>query len=740
MEGSLDLPIALRRTPRRRLSGRDRNNTGTTTVAPNCENQEPRPAKTPSKSKTKKRVRFSDPGPEIKSHDDDDYEYNNNTSGTTGLTPMVRRSSLGAVTPSSKKRRYSTPTRTRGDEDDIDELANTPTSNGTEIRFVSLRQVLDDRVKRRIKRHGLSEEMNVIQSEKRQRATQDKAELERLRRELAEKDEEIERLKDVTFLQDTERIHKLEQQVEQLRGELGDRSSTLVDQTQYDWTMAARDPFSDSYMGDDGDGFGDTTMGELMCSTPSRARASFPTPPCTSPTRPVTPCSLRGKSPTPPSHVSVQACLPDPEKEALEAELGSLRLELTKLTDALESHETLKSRMAEKLAAVQTYKPDPEYEPSLEAHLNGVLQSLSDRTAALEDLNTSLCALGFRGGDAGEVVASLVSAFRSARLELEYLTPGEITLPLSSRGAEVLDLVLVRLRDLARKTREHEDAIDEYHELELSLRQQLGARVGAMDNLRRDLAASEAQLREKDARIDELEVGVDRLRGAVDGYRRDVGELEALVQRMEADADEARTAASNSEADLKLLHHQWQKETAEKHDAAVRELEARLGSVMSQTAELRIQLADVQARKVGETAALNRAHGQGLALRDARVAELRGEIDGINEALRGAHETIRQLRVENAGLATGLESEKRAAREAVERMQAELERVLAATTPKQPLRRSSRRKSGVVSTPGNVEQIRPGTFLSGGLARSGQDKKRRRYDSGLGLLEEDMDI
>ncbi|KAK7935710.1 hypothetical protein PG985_001205 [Apiospora marii] len=739
MEGGLDLPIALRRTPRRSVSGKDRNTNTNTTVPPDCgPTLESHPARTPVRTKTKKRVRFSDPGPEIAGQNHDDDNGFHNTSGSTGLTPMVRRSSLGATTPSSKKRRRcSTPTRTRGDEDDVDELANTPASN--EIRFVSLRQVLDDRVKRRIRRHGLSEEMNEIQSEQRQRATQDKAELEHLRSELAEKDDEIERLKDVTFLQDTSRIHNLEQQVEHLRSELGNRSSTLVDQTQYDWTMAARDPFSDSYMGDDGDGFGDVTMGELLCSTPSRAGASFPSPPCTSPTIPTSPCSIRGKSPTPTtSHasVSVQTCLPDPEKEALEAELGSLRLELTKLTDALESHESLKSRIAGKLAVAQTAAPRSGHEPDLEAHLNNVLQSLSDRTAALQDLNASLGALGFRGGDAGEVVASLASAFRTARLELEYLTPGEITLPLSSRGAEVLDLVLTRLRDLARKTREHEDAIDEYHELELSLRQQLGARVGAMDTLRREVAQGAAQVRDRDARIAELEVGVDRLRGAADGYRRDVGELEALVQRLDAEADAARTAALD---DMEQQFQHQKTEAADRHDAVVRELESRLAAVVAQAADLRTQLADVQARRAAETASLHRAHGQGLALRDARVTELRGEIDGINELLRGAHETIRRLRVENANLAGGLESERRAGREAVERVQAELERVLATTTPKKALRRSSRGK-GVATPDAEQQQIRPGTFLSGGLARSGQDKRRRRYDSGLGLLEEDMDF
>ena len=37
-------------------------------------------------------------------------------------------------------------------------------------------------------------------------------------------------------------------------------------------------------------------------------------------------------------------------------------------------------------------------------------------------------------------------------------------------------------------------------------------------------------------------------------------------------------------------------------------------------------------------------------MRDARVAELRGEIDRVNASLRGAHETIKDLRVAKAGV------------------------------------------------------------------------------------------
>ncbi|KAI1412006.1 hypothetical protein F5Y13DRAFT_180368 [Hypoxylon sp. FL1857] len=700
-----DLPIALRRTPRRSIGGAGSSNTSRLeTAAAN--------SKTPSKPKSKKRVRFSDPGPEIDRHD---------VSSTTGLTPIVRRASLG-IAPSPKRRRHSTPSRRRSNaEEEEDELSCDNNGNSNEVRFLSLRQVLDDRVKRRIRRNGLSEEMNTITQEKRRRAQDHKAEIERLQNELAEKDQEIERLQNTTMAHDTDRILELEDEIETLRNELHNRSRQNADQTNYDWTLAARDPFSDSYMDDDGD-FGDATMADLVCSTPSktRASASFPTPPCTSPTMPSTPHSMRRGAPvTPQSHIGVQASLPDPEKEALEAELGSLRLELTKLTDVLETHEALKARIAGKLTAAHTPAEPEEGSKDVEAHLDSVLQALSDRTAALLDLNSSLSALGFPGNDASEIVTSLTGAFRSARLELEYLTPGELTLPLSSRGAEVLDLVLVRLRDLARQVREDEDAIDEYHALELSLRQQLGARVG-----------------------------VERLKGAAEGYRRDVSELEALVQRMDS---ESKTAAARLTAEIAGA----QAELADSK-ASVSKLEAKLASVRDQAEEFKKQLADLHKRKSSEVRALNKYHGTALAVRDARVVELRRGMDDVRRSLHEADLTIQQLRVENLGLSRRADEEKRRAKEAVDSMKAELERVLRMSTEFLATPKKAERgvvKRGVRTRKGEEEEeyedeetttpdgspLRAGAYLSGALAKTGKAAKRRKYDSGLGLLDEDED-
>jgi len=749
-------PIALRRS-RRSITALRRDDSSETDA------QRPLPACTPSQKSRQKRVRFSDPGPILV---EDEL--------STGLTPMIRRTSLNRGS-----RRQSTPSQLSRVQRESD--SDDPLSSRSEVHFLPLRQVLDGRVKRRIRRNGLSEEMNSIYAEKRRRAQETKEEIERLKTALAEKDEEIRRMQDETVVFDTERVWELEQQVAALQRELASHSGVqrTSSSPNRDWTLAARDPFSDDFMDiDDGDdAFGDTTVAELACSTPSRrARASFPTPPTTSPAAaPRTPSSrsLHQATPaTPCSHIGVQTSLPDPEKQALEDELASLRLEITKLTATLESYSSLTNRLSDRLSPyppLRTAEQASEQpHADMEERLSTVLQTLSDRTAALLDVNRALTGLGFPGGDALEVVASLSSSFRAARLELEYLTPGELTLPLTAAGAAVLDAVLERLRDLAKKNRESDDTIDEYHAIELSLRQQLGARVDAMEILNKEVARMEGEGQEKDVRIAELEVGLDRLKSAVSRYTRDVSELESLVQRMESELE-----TSNSEREQAKTA--YAKATTQHSDdlasttSTISDLEAKLSLAVEQTATLRSEVANMQtahANALGElraghkaeTTRLSKAQGQALALRDARVAELRLEIDRVNEALRKAHENIRQLRVENGKLveekdkltsenielASKREVDRLKAKQVIDSMKAELERVVRmsegflAPTPKKP---KVTRDSGLggedeVSLVVGSEEGRRENLLSGELARKGNGKKRRRYDSGLGFLDE----
>ncbi|KAI7777797.1 hypothetical protein LA080_003074 [Diaporthe eres] len=689
-----DLPIALRRTRR------------SSTILHSHPQEAQRPksptVSTPSRG-AKKRVRFSDPG---LSSDHDAYVNDEHVSASTGLTPHIRRTTLEPGS-GTKRRRHSGPV-TQDRPEAFDSTIDTRHSG--EVTFLPLRQVLDGRVKRRIRRNGLSEEINIITAERRRKAQQTSDEIAALRSEVAAKDAEIRRLSGATAVgqddddETQESIDELKRQVSQLRRVLKspDSSNETEDTIDYnttrvDWAMQVRDPFSSEYsdmeldvVDDDDDDedhhFGDKTMAELACSTPSRRssniRNSFPTPPSTSPhLGPITPSRRHPVTPT--SQAAVQTSFTAADREELEDELASLQLEIAKLTGTLETYESMTSRLSEKLSpwapkdgsASALIMDSRSPAVRVEAQLNNLLQALSDRTAALEGLDASLGELGFPGGDASEVVLSLSSAFRTARLELEYLTPGEIALPLTAAGAAVLDLLLARLRELAKRTLECEDAIDEYHVLELSLRKQLGARAEAMDAARAERDALAGEARKKDARVRELEAGVQRLKGAVKSYTRDVSELEGLVQRLEGDLDTAnkdlRAAREQNEADAE----EWA-DAAEDKDFAITMLEEKLGLALEQTSELKDQLEELRAKHKEDVFSMSQRHGVDLVMRDSRVSELRLEVDRVNEALREAHETVQNLRVENGALGDRLDSEKAKAKVAIDTMKNELERVV----------------------------------------------------------------
>lgn len=717
----LDVPIALRR-PRRSV--------GVKTEAEATPAPDPIP-KTPSRRR--KAVRFSDPGPSLA-----------NAAGaasSSGLTPFIRRTSL--ATP--KRRRVSTPARTS--------RSGTPSAApAPAISYAAkpppaaqaLHQTADGRVERRIRRGNLRDLLNRLEQQKKHGEKLAQSQISTLRAEVKARDREIYELQNATVVIDTERIWGLEQQIEDLRDELRKREAAATVMTprdhtrSYDWTMAARDPFADDFMDmmpDDDDHFGDATMAHFVASTPSRARSSFPTPPATSPNAPATPCS-RPFAPTPTSHTGVQASLPDPAKQELEEELASLNLEVSKLTATLDSYRGLHARISEHVASAITPAAEDIAAPSpleaLERRVELLVQAMSDRTAALTQLSSSINDLGFPGSDAAEMLTALASGFRAARLELEYLTPGEIALPLTSHGAEVLDLLLTRLRVLAKKAQEDEASIDEYHEIEQSLRKQLDARVSVMDGLKAEMSKAERLMNEKNLRIQELQIGNDRLKGAVDGYVRDMAELERLVERMEQEGKDAAAAhAARQVSDAEALASK---------QASIAALEQRLEDAVRQTGSLRRELSDLQDSSTRHVVSLNKRHGASLALRDARVLELRGEVDRVNEALRAAHETIRVLRVDKGGLEARMLDERVKAKEAMDAMKEELQRMLQMSqeflaSPKRAARDGEDRPEDA-SSPLRVV-ARPGGFLAGGLARRSSKKMKRGHDSGMGLLEED---
>lgn len=650
-------------------------------------------------------ARHSDPGSAIHS---------------SGLTPMVRRTSL---TASNRRSAAST------------------SGAGLASRFkgqpaaVNLHQTIDGRVERRMRRNGLRDMINKIDQEKRRNEQLAKAQITKLKAELRARDREIYRMQNATMVFDTERIWDLEQQVKELKGQLATKSIASEEATQYYSCVWPSTPSTASTndlmdMAQDEDHFGDMTA---QTNTPSRTRLPFLTPPATSPTRPASPFS-KDVSPTVDGHTKMHLNSPDADKKQLEDEIASLEFEVHKLTATLESYNALGERINDALLD-KTLRKRGTLSP-LEAAENQVqllLQTMSERAAAVTQVTAAIGELGFPGIDASEMIVSLASAFRAARLELEYLTPGEATLPFTCHGADVLDLLMDRLRALAKKTREDEDSIDEYHEIERSLRKQLDSRISVMEELNIKIVEAYRALDEKDNRIRELEIGNNRLKGAVDGYVRDITELEGLIVRMENEHRESSSAhAAQQKSSEELLSIK---------NATIAELEAKIEEAVAQTAELLKEMSSTEANFAQQTITLKKHHGAALAIRDTRVAELRDEIDRVTESLRVARETIHALRVENSGMRGQMEEERRKAKDAMDSMKEELQRVLYLSQSflEDCHGASTSRSAAAIQEESDNSQtiVRAGGFPVQNLSQMGTRRLERRCDSGSELLNQD---
>jgi len=717
------------------------------------------PPATPQRSK--KRVRFSDPGPAIPS---------------TGLTPFVRRTSLGTPSSSSRSgsRRHSTPAKLWNLSVDDTPITGT-------LQFAPLRQVLEGRVKRRIRRNRLSEEFNNIESDKREEHKARKAETELLKEKLRQKDIEIAFLRDEQDLASQlgdeagvlvqspsgGQVQELETQIAELQAQLRNREDDDPN-----WTMAARDPFNDDdtcIMPSYDDEF-DEEMTDIMMSTP--ARRSFPSPPTTGPNTP-------SKLPIM-MNESIPGSIPDLEKENLQVQLRTLEAELQALTASIERANTTQERLEAKLQPYLGITISSTQDESLDLALDTVLTQLAlSQSSALENscrfsaLAADISELGF-SSDPETTLQTLHNQFRRARIDLENLNPGEYTEGFENN--KLLSMLVSRLRVVTEKVKEQDSNIDEYHEQEISLRQQLGARVDALDSMHAAVSGAQAEIISLNEDVKERDESVKKLARALEGYRTEVRGLEGLITRMETDHASA-SAALQFEIDTvrkegesnvldEVLKGDLTKAELEGQEMLVAELEKRLHDAVETINALKVELtsqSSIITTLQASTIQREKEHGDALALRDARVLELREEITRVNISLKEAHASILSLRSDNRALceekkAIGdeLEREKDRGRRVIDAVREQLESVV---------RTAAANGYVTVEEPqvhGDASGLRSklvtptaGGFLNGLLARrrssgessrtcgavgeveKGKGKKSRRYDSGLGFLEEE---
>ncbi|TVY21492.1 hypothetical protein LARI1_G002280, partial [Lachnellula arida] len=646
------------------------------------------PPATPKRAK--KRVRFSDPGPILLDSEP--------ASASSGLTPFIRRTSLS--NPASN-RRHSTPAVLSNRSE-----YNAAPISGT-LQFAPLRQVLEGRVKRRLRRNRLSEEINTIEGDKKKEAKKRRTEVERLREELAARDLEVQSIRDeqeiasqiegesglsvTSNTTQSTKIQELEQVIVNLKAELQQKDSQPTEDP--DWTMAARDPFDfddddDNMIMNYDDDFHDNTE---METTPTRLNTSFPSPPSTIPN---TPCKSVSSG--------TQACFPiaDPEKEALQTQLESLNSEISKLTSTIAFKDDNQSRLTEKLSEFIPVNDSHDH-TSVDVALDSVLTQLAiaqshalEKENAFSALAAEITGLGFPSSGPEEALELIATQFRQARLDLEYLTPGEVIEGFENH--KLLEMLVSRIKVLLEKVKTQDASIDEYHDQEISLRQQLNTRVNVTDSLQKELYLANNVVGGLREEIEEKEVGNQRLQSALEGYRAEVKGLESLIERVENEgrSNEAqlRGEVNNMQERLQheMLKHDTTRASDEGKDMIIMELERRLAAALESASEVQSQLTALSTIKDTQICTkdnmieqLNssslereREHGDALALRDARVSELREEVERINNALKTAHATILELRNQNKGLEAQVSGEKTRGLFVVQAMRDQLTRAL----------------------------------------------------------------
>ncbi len=311
----------------------------------------------------------------------------------------------------------------------------------------------------------MSEEVNVIEFEKRVEARERRSEVERLRQELAAKDAEVQSLRDeqeiasqiegesggiiITNTAHSTRVQELEQEVRDLKAELERKEEDSRDDP--NWTMAARDPFDfedeDENMitNYDIDEFQDSEM----VTTPTRLNTSFPSPPSTMPNTPCkSVCSISA---------GIQAELSDPEKEQMKSQLQTLQSEISKLTSSIAFNEDHQARLAGKLSDFISTDESMDHS-TLDSALDKVLTQLAlsqssvlESTAAFDALSKEISTLGFPASSADEALSLIASQFRQARLDLEYLTPGEVIE--GFENSKLIEMLVSRLKVLVEKAK-----------------------------------------------------------------------------------------------------------------------------------------------------------------------------------------------------------------------------------------------------------------------------------------------
>ena len=560
-----DRPLAIRR--KRRIS---------TGLADPVEKVEPsfeagassrEPPKTPTKSK--KRVRFSDPGPE-----------NLGSSLSTGLTPHLNRTSFTPLAAGTKRLSLPIQLSTSLPSPSLS-LSPSPSAFSGEIQFAPLRQVLDDRLKRRLRRNNLSCEINDIDEEKRSKAKLEQ-EIQSLKNELATARQSGKEHSDGSDGEaaSAERIRGLEQELVELRREMRERSAiaelVAVTDDLLDTTSSPMEIFVDNAdedfvatnFDDNGALRDQTPVGILQRVSQAATQVALPSPTHTETFR-----SAR---------MSLEYLFPG------EIALGLIPEDPKPLLDVM--LDRMRALKAQAFMAEGSLKATETQEANLRTQFNAVLAQLDRARVYADDLSNRHSNEQTRAENAQARVSMLETSLQNTSSKATDLAREvdekersieKLQDALESYRIEVRNLELL----ITRTEGEHSTAISQLRSEMDEAVADLECCVAAETSGRRE---AEQEVVKRDARIKELEVQHQQLKDAVNdkqsfiretealfaeertGREREVGSLNVTVGQLTTDLAESNAKVAAAEE----RHHLLIRKLQEERDAGLRAVEA----------------------------------------------------------------------------------------------------------------------------------------------------------------------
>ncbi|RAL11352.1 uncharacterized protein BO97DRAFT_102794 [Aspergillus homomorphus CBS 101889] len=725
------------------------------------------PCKTPRQPR--KKVRFSDPGPQLQ----------DGLGNETGLTSAMLRTSFdnrGDVdlltgSPSRRLRRRSTPAFKSRHQ------SSSPTVSPSEqeFRFAPLRQLLDSRTKRRIRRIGLSDEINKLEREKRDAARFER-DLQSLLRERDSLKQELESVKQQEGLPKAATLDPVEEHPWLPSQSLVGYSEPETPRLGQELSFTRDDLIDDSSVANtDGDTvvIGDSGLeGETMLLSTS---PDFRTLGKLQSFMPDGRQLFRSESPY--ADAATRLLLPDRDSEAetnaLIADLETARKEKRALFEAcrfriasfdgtaLERH-------------LHRASPPPDFVDQLIPSLTQTLGRASNATHALNSIKEELSDLGFSGQHTEDIVSEMRDQFRSARLRLERAIPGETPNAGLHDGSATLSALVKRVELLIRSLGDERAKAVGSGDRERALRGQfdkLLARYedasGKINDLEESIAGSASDMLHTRMRMQELEkngeeqaVGIDRLNAALDRYREEVKGLETLVTELESD----KVRNSNvhrqevSKLQLQLSEQESARRVAEttvaERETRIRELEDTVEHNRLRSSELAAKVEELESERQKAIDSLKQEAAEQVQDCEKEIGSLNVVVAELNTLLQSAKSEIDRLRRSNVGLEHQLRLETEARDNLLETWAAEQARSFACmkNTVSNERRKAKVRaanwelQSDELQSEGTTlgsEPITPVSMTRFIDVETGRGKHRKRLDSGIGILtdepEEDVD-